>query len=62
MRYFIPSQIILRIKAFLILPSKEEPIASGDDFLKAVVNQCEILFLLFDSQYYSSKNKKNDKK
>jgi hypothetical protein len=30
----------------------------SDDFLKAVANQCEILFLLFDSQYYRPKNKK----
>jgi hypothetical protein len=49
------------IKAFLILPFKEEN-KQNADFLKAVANQCEILFLLFNSQYYRPKNNKNIKK
>jgi hypothetical protein len=49
------------IKAFLILPSREED-KQNIDFLKAVANQCEILFLLFNSQYYRPKNGKKSKK
>ena len=45
------------IKAFLVLPFKENSEKETDDFLKAVANQCEILFLLFNSQYYKPKNK-----
>lgn len=50
------------IKAFLVLPYDEDLVEQGDDFLKAVANQCEILFLLFDSQYYRPKHKNNGKK
>jgi hypothetical protein len=46
------------IKAFLILSTEEDLVDQEGDFLKAVANQCEILFLLFDSQYYRPKNKK----
>lgn len=49
------------IKAFLVIPSDEDLVEQGDDFLKAVANQCEILFLLFDSQYYRPKHKHNKK-
>jgi hypothetical protein len=49
------------IKAFLVLPFKEEN-KQDDDFLKAVANQCEILFLLFNSQYYRPKSVKKNKK
>ncbi len=49
------------IKAFLILPANGDLANQNDDFLKAVANQCEILFLLFDSQYYRPKNKHNEK-
>lgn len=38
------------LKAFLILPFNEEMKNQSDDFLKAIANQCEILFLLFDFQ------------
>jgi len=50
------------IKAFLVLPFREDFDKEIEDFLKAVANQCEILFLLFDSQYYRPKNKKYGKK
>jgi|GEM_PF-656847 len=50
------------IKAFLILPVNGDLTTETEDFLKAVANQCEILFLLFDSQYYRPKNICNEKK
>lgn len=46
------------IKTFLILPSGDDSVEQGEDFLKALINQSEILFLLFDSQYYQPKNEK----
>ncbi|MDZ7612167.1 MAG: hypothetical protein U5L10_05370 [Candidatus Moranbacteria bacterium] len=51
------------IKAFLILPKKDEPgMEDEKDFLEAVANQCEILFLLFNSRYYKPKKEKNGSK
>jgi len=50
------------IKAFLALPVDEGAISQGDELLKAISNQCEILFLLFDFQHYQPKNEKNEKK
>jgi hypothetical protein len=49
------------LKAFLILPKKKE-IEMEDEsaFLEAVANQCEILFLLFNSRYYKPKKKNNE--
>ncbi len=45
------------IKAFLIIPTEDNLVEEEEDFLKAVANQCEILFLLFNSEYYRPKNK-----
>ncbi|MCK5080840.1 MAG: hypothetical protein KAQ63_01640 [Candidatus Moranbacteria bacterium] len=50
------------IKTFLILPSSDDSVVQGEDFLKALINQSEILFLLLDSQYYRSKKNHNGKK
>lgn len=50
------------LKAFLILPYKDDFNGQSGSFLRAVANQCEILFLLFDSQYYRPKNKRHGKK
>jgi hypothetical protein len=48
------------IKAFLILPKKRgELIDNEKAFLEAVANQCEILFLLFNSKYYKPKKRTN---
>lgn len=47
-----------RIRTFCILP----PIHLSSDekvFLKALVNQLEMLFLIFDSNYYNNRNKEN---
>ena len=47
-----------RIRTFCILPpidlSRDEKV-----FLKALVNQLEMLFLIFDSNYYNNRNKEN---
>ncbi len=41
------------IKAFICVPRKEiEHKKEERDFLEAVANQCEIIFLLFNSKYY----------
>ncbi len=48
------------IKAFLVIPYNEDQFEQEANFLKAVANQCEILFLLFNSQYYKPKNKKSN--
>jgi len=50
------------IKAFLILPPIEDVRLQGADFLRAVVNQCEILFILLNSRYHRINNRKNEKK
>lgn len=51
------------LKAFLILPKKKEiEMEDESSFLEAVANQCEILFLLFNSRYYKPKKKNNEAK
>ncbi|MFW5884656.1 MAG: hypothetical protein ACOCUF_00255 [Patescibacteria group bacterium] len=51
------------LKAFLILPKKKEiEMEDESSFLEAVANQCEVLFLLFNSRYYKPKKKSNESK
>ncbi|HHX58881.1 MAG TPA: hypothetical protein GX706_03910 [Candidatus Moranbacteria bacterium] len=50
------------VKAFIMVPDKKASLNQGAErnFLKAVANECEIIFLLFTSQYY--KHYPNNKK
>jgi hypothetical protein len=56
--YSAPSNF--SIKAFLLIncgnKKKKLPNKEKRDFLKAIANQCEIIFLLFNSRYYKRDN------